>query len=84
MCLNTDQCDCPDSSFCDSEYKFISTWDLQTIKYSKLRQILSKSPNYREPLKIIFLKVLITSNFKQWNEKALAKGKKKPQNLNKQ
>ena len=76
MCLNTDHCDCPDSSFSDSQYKFIITWDLQIIKHSKLRKNLSKGPNYREPLKVNFCTVLISSNFKQSIEKSLAKVKK--------
>ena len=49
FCLKTDQCDCTDSSFRDSHQKFIITGDLQIIKNSKLRKLLTKVPNYGEP-----------------------------------
>ena len=48
FCLNTDKCDCADSSFCNPHYKHIITGDLQIIKYSKLQKLLTKGSN-REP-----------------------------------
>ena len=32
FCLNTDQCDCTDSSFCNLHHKHIITGDLRMIK----------------------------------------------------
>ena len=49
FCLNTDQCYCAYSSFCNPNHKHIITADLQIIKNSKLRKLLTKDPNYGEP-----------------------------------
>ena len=37
FCLNSDQCDCANSSFCDPHYKHIITGDLRKNKNNKLR-----------------------------------------------
>ena len=42
LCINTDQCDCADSSFCDPYHKHIIRGDLQIIKNNKLRKLLTK------------------------------------------
>ena len=52
--LNTDQCDCADSSSCDPHHKHIITGDLQIIKNGKLRKLLTNGANYKEHLKINF------------------------------
>ena len=59
FCLNTDQFDCPDSSFCDPHHKHIITGNLRIIKNSKLKKLLAKGPNYRELGTINFSKELI-------------------------
>ena len=41
FCLNTDQCDCADSSVWDPHHKHIITGDLLIIKNNKLRTILT-------------------------------------------
>ena len=48
FCISDDQCECADSSFCDPDLKYIITGGLQTIENTKLRKLLTKSPNYRE------------------------------------
>ena len=52
--LNTDQCDCADSSTCDPHHKHIITGDLQIIKNGKLRKLLTNGANYKEHLTINF------------------------------
>ena len=59
FCLITDQCGCADSSFWGSHHKYIIAGNLRIIKNSKLRKLLTKSPNYREPRTINFSKALI-------------------------
>ena len=59
FCLNTEQCDCADCSFCDPHHKYIITGDLRIIKNNKLRKLLTKGPNYREPRTTNFSKALI-------------------------
>ena len=51
---NTENCDCLDSEFCDSHYGHIITGDLRIVENSKLRKLLSKGPNFREPKMINF------------------------------
>ena len=43
------QCNCAGSEFCDPNHGHIITGNLQIIENSKLRQLMSKGPNYREP-----------------------------------
>ena len=57
--LKTDQRECADSSFCDPRHKRIITEDLEIIKSNKLRKLLTRSPNYREPGIKNFSKALI-------------------------
>ena len=42
-------CNCADSTFCDPNHGHIITGNLQIIGNSKLRKLMSKGPNYREP-----------------------------------
>ena len=42
-------CDCKTSKFCDSTHKHIITGDLRIITNTKLRKLISRGPNYREP-----------------------------------
>ena len=46
---NLPSCDCTNSEFCNPHHKHIVTGDLRLITNSKLRKLLSKGPNYREP-----------------------------------
>ena len=47
--LNTDPCECGYSPFLDPHHKHINTRDLRIVGNSKLRKLLTKGPNYREP-----------------------------------
>ena len=42
-------CNCADSTFCDPNHGHIITGNLQIIQKYKLRKLISKYPNYREP-----------------------------------
>ncbi len=46
---NLPSCDCTSSEFCDPHHKHIVSGDLRIISNTKLRKIISKGPNYREP-----------------------------------
>ena len=50
--LNTDTCMCNESTFCDPHHKHIVTGDLRIVENDKLRKLLAKGPNYREPMAI--------------------------------
>ena len=52
--LNTQSCDCQNSNFCDPHHKHIITGDLRIIENAKLRKLLTKGPNYREPRPLNF------------------------------
>ena len=47
--LNADECTCLHSPFCDQDHGHIITGDLRIVENSKLRKLLTKGPNYREP-----------------------------------
>ena len=47
--LNTNNCECNKSKFCDPDHGHIITGDLRMIENNKLRKLLSNGPNYREP-----------------------------------
>ena len=49
FCLNTDYCDCADSSFYDPDHKHIITGDLQIIKNNKLRKLLKMGQTMENP-----------------------------------
>ena len=55
---NTGDCQCSDSEFCDPHHKHIVTGDLRIVENTKLRKLLSKGPNYREPCTINFNKCI--------------------------
>ena len=59
FCLNSDQCDYADSSFCDPRHKHIITKDIRIIKNKILRKLLTKGPNYRQLQTINLSKALI-------------------------
>ena len=42
FCLNTDQCDFTESSFCDSHHKHKIIWDLEITKSKKLKKLFNK------------------------------------------
>ena len=46
---NLPSCECTSSEFCDPHHKHIISGDLRIITNQKLRKLLSKEPNYREP-----------------------------------
>ena len=55
---DTTPCECESSTFCDPHHKHIITGDLRLIENTKLRKLLTKGPNYREPRSINFSKAL--------------------------
>ena len=55
---DTSSCECESSTFCDPHHKHIITGDLRLIENVKLRKLLTKGPNYREPRSINFSKAL--------------------------
>ena len=52
--LNSEPCDCCNSPFSDKFHKHVITGDLRIVENEKLRKLLVKGPNYREPRKIDF------------------------------
>ena len=54
--LNTDNCECQNSIFCDPHHKHVVTGDLRIIENPKLRKLLAKGPGYREPRSLNFSK----------------------------
>ena len=46
---NLPECNCSKSSFCDPAHEHVVTGNLNIINNNKLRKLLSKGPNYREP-----------------------------------
>ena len=42
-------CSCNNSTFCDPHHEHIVTGDLRIVKNNKLRKLLTKGPNFREP-----------------------------------
>ena len=56
--LNTDPCQCSKSPFIDSHHKHVITGDLRIVENAKLRKLLTKGPNYREPRSINFNKAV--------------------------
>ena len=53
---NAGECNCLESNFCDPHHKHIITGDLRIVQNSKLRKLLTKGPNYREPRTLNFHK----------------------------
>ena len=51
-------CECASSEFCNVDHDHIITGDLRLIENSKLRSLLSKGPNYREPANVSYNKCL--------------------------
>ena len=56
----TGTCDCKSSTFCDADHQHIITGDLRIIANTKLRKLLSKGPNFREPNTINYGKCKIS------------------------
>ncbi|WP_456235821.1 hypothetical protein [Soonwooa purpurea] len=48
-CINIPECDCLNSQFCDGDLGHIITGKLNIVENKKLRKLLQKGPNYREP-----------------------------------
>ena len=86
FCLNTDQCDCADPSFCDPHHKYIITEDLRKIKNNQLRKLLTINVSKASIETVTALDACIeamtlktkyiTINFKPWKGKVLVKVKK--------
>ena len=57
--MNSSSCDCENSQFCDPDHKHIITGDFRFVENGKLRKLLTKRPNYREPKTVNFHKALI-------------------------
>ena len=47
--LGTEICECEYYQFCDPYHKHIITRDLRIIYNFKLRKLMTKDPNYKEP-----------------------------------
>ena len=75
FCLDADQCDCADFSFCDCHHKHIVTVNSQIIKNNNLRKLLAKGPNYREPSTINFSLIEITTVLDKYLEVMILKTK---------
>ena len=58
---NTDTCECRYSQFCDPHHEHGITGDLRIIDNSKLKKLMTKGRNYRDPVSLIFLIHLIQS-----------------------
>ena len=54
---SNNSCDCKTSIFCDPHHGHIMTGNLQIIKNSRLRSLLTKGPKYREKERINWDKV---------------------------
>ena len=54
--LDSDPCDCSSSQFSDAFHKHVVTGDLRIVENQKLRKLLAKGANYREPRNINFRK----------------------------
>ena len=61
--LNSEPCNCENSSFCDPYHKHVITGDLRVVQNAKLRQLLTKGPNFREPKSLNFHKALTEIRF---------------------
>ena len=57
---NLPECNCVQSDFCDPHHGHIVTGDLRFIENSKLRKLISKGPNYREPKFVNYNKCLLS------------------------
>ena len=77
-------CDCHTSEFCDDHHGHIVTGDLRVIQNNKLRSLISKGPNFREPRFLNFDKCLntIKSNVKEFADQMIDKYKLKKDSLN--
>ncbi len=56
------ECDCKESKFCDPNHGHIVTGDLRLVQNSKLRDLLSKGPKFREKEPIKWNKVFDSIN----------------------
>ena len=54
--LDLEPCDCSQSEFCNVDHQHIITGDLRIVENNKLRKLLTKGPNYREPRSLNFNK----------------------------
>ena len=57
--LNSEPCNCAHSKFCDPDHKHVITGDLRLVENEKLRKLLSKGPNFREPKSLNFHKASV-------------------------
>ena len=53
---NLPTCNCNNSNFCDPHHQHIVSGDLRIITNKKLRKLLSRGPNYREPKSLNYSK----------------------------
>ena len=62
----SDYCQCSNSMFCDPHHHHIITGDLRLVENNKLRKLLTKGPNFREPrstnFKVAFEKIKTAIN----------------------
>ena len=64
-------CDCANSEFCDPNHGHVLTGDLRIIENQKLRKLISRGPNFREPTTIHWghCKTEITSGLETYIER---------------
>ena len=58
--INVDNCMCENSPLCDQDHGHIITGDLRIVENSKLRKLLTKGPNFREPKTVNYTKCMNT------------------------
>ena len=66
MTSYSDLCQCSNSLFSDPHHHHIITGDLRLVENNKLRKLLTKGPNFREPrstnFKVAFEKIKTAIN----------------------
>ena len=77
------ECECVESEFCDQHHQHIVTGDLRVIQNKKLRSLISKGPNFREPRFLNYNKCLdtIKTNVKEFADNMIDKYKLKKGSL---
>ena len=72
---NSYTCNCKNSKFIDTDHGHVVTGDLKIVKNNKLRNLLRKGPNYREPNSLNWtavrtsIKTGLTEHIKKWSQK---------------
>ena len=78
------ECDCKNSDFTNKDHNHVLTGDLRIIQNKKLRDLISKGPNFREPKTINWKKCIqvITNGLDRCIDNVLAKNEAlKPEDM---